>query len=91
MLTVPVQIASAEAEPTTAKPARATRAKAEVFNKYYTVKKGDTLSSLAKRFNVTARLLSAWNNLKTRVALRPGKRIIVAKFQEKNGSLREAG
>jgi membrane-bound lytic murein transglycosylase D len=93
VLTVPVQIASAEAEPAAARTAKTarTRAKAEVFNKYYTVKKGDTLSALAKRFNVTARLLSAWNNLKTRVALRPGKRIIVAKFQEKNGSLREAG
>jgi len=57
------------------------------FNKYYTVKKGDTLLSLAKRFNVSARILSAWNNLKGKVALRPGKRIIVAKYVERDGAL----
>ena len=98
LLTVPVLIASADAEPAVAKTARArtkaepkAESKSEGFNKYYTVKRGDTLSALAKRFNVTARLLSAWNNLKTRVALRPGKRIIVARYQEKKGSLRAAG
>ncbi|WP_224984538.1 lytic transglycosylase domain-containing protein [Geomonas agri] len=69
----PTHVAKAEAEP-------------KELHKYYTVKKGDTLASLAKRFNVTARLLSAWNNLKTRVALKPGKRIIVAKYQEKKGT-----
>jgi len=94
LLTVPVQVAAADAdaERPAAKPARVRTAKVETFSKYYTVKRGDTLSALAKRFNVTARLLSAWNNLKTRVALRPGKRIIVAKYQEKKGSLiKDAG
>ena len=57
------------------------------FNKYYTVKKGDTLFSLAKRFNVSARILTVWNNLKEKVALRPGKRIIVAKYVEIQGTL----
>jgi len=57
------------------------------FNKYYTVKKGDTLASLARRFNVSAAILSAWNNLKGKVALRPGKRIIVAKYMEKQGTM----
>jgi peptidoglycan lytic transglycosylase D len=52
-------------------------------NRYYTVKKGDTLYSLAKRFNVTTAILSAWNNLTEKVALRPGKRIIVAKYSAK--------
>jgi len=51
--------------------------------KFYTVKKGDTLASLARRFNVSAKILAAWNNLKERVALRPGKRIIVAKNVDK--------
>jgi len=92
LLTVPVQLAfDAEAVPQ-ARPARVARPKVEAFNKYYTVKRGDTLSALARRFNVTARLLSAWNNLKTRVALRPGKRIIVAKYQERKGALvKESG
>lgn len=57
------------------------------FSKYYTVKHGDTLSSLAKRFKVSLKLLSAWNNLKTRIALKPGRRIIIAKFTEKNGEM----
>ena len=57
------------------------------FNKYYTVKKGDTLASLARRFNISARILTAWNNLKGRIALRPGKRIIVAKYVEKQGAM----
>lgn len=62
-------------------------AKKGTFAKYYTVKKGDTLDTLAKRFNVSARLLSTWNNLKNKVALKPGRRIIIAKFTEKNGAM----
>jgi membrane-bound lytic murein transglycosylase D len=60
------------------------------FAKYYTVKHGDTLSSLAKRFNVSTKLLSAWNNMKAKVALKPGRRIIIAKFTEKNGKMAPA-
>ncbi|MBK5276211.1 MAG: transglycosylase SLT domain-containing protein [Desulfuromonadales bacterium] len=61
------------------------------FAKYYTVKKGDTLDELAKRFNISTRLLSAWNNLKNKVALKPGRRIIIAKFTEKNGAMAPSG
>lgn len=57
------------------------------FSKYYTVKKGDTLGAVAKRFNVSTKLLTAWNNLKATVALKPGHRIIIAKFTEKNGTM----
>jgi membrane-bound lytic murein transglycosylase D len=57
------------------------------YFKYYTVKKGDTLGALAKRFNVAPKLLTAWNNLKATVALKPGRRIIIAKFTEKNGEM----
>lgn len=57
------------------------------FSKFYTVKKGDTLDTLAKRFKVSAKLLSTWNNLKNKVALKPGRRIIIAKFIEKNGEM----
>ena len=57
------------------------------FAKYYTVKKGDTLTSVSKQFNVSAKLLSAWNNLKGKIALRPGRRIIIARFVEKNGEM----
>lgn len=57
------------------------------YAKYYTVKRGDTLGSLSKRFNVSTKMLSAWNNLKVKVALKPGKRIIIAKFTEKSGKM----
>ena len=92
VLTIPVQVAWGDSEAgkpakTLAKAEAKSEPKAEEFHKYYTVKKGDTLHSLAKRFNVTARVLSAWNNLKTKVALKPGRRIIVAKYQEKKGAL----
>ncbi|HEY6837712.1 MAG TPA: transglycosylase SLT domain-containing protein [Geobacteraceae bacterium] len=72
-----------------AKLARASRPAPEPkgFTKYYTVKKGDTLPAVAKRFNVSTRLIALWNNLKGKVALRAGKRIIVAKFVEKDGAM----
>ena len=57
------------------------------YAKYYTVKHGDTLTSLAKRFNVSAKLLSTWNKLKVKVVLKPGRRLIIAKFSEKNGEM----
>jgi membrane-bound lytic murein transglycosylase D len=94
LLTVPVLLGSDDTELQSAQPAKAEAEphSAEWLNKYYTVKKGDTLSSLAKRFNVTTRLLSAWNNLKSKVALKPGKRIIVARYQEKRGAMvKESG
>ena len=58
-----------------------------VFKKYYTVQKGDTLASVSKKFNVSTNILQAWNNLKGRLALKPGKRIVVAKFVEKQGAM----
>jgi len=87
-LLVPVQLAApvkpAE-KPAQAEPEQQLVAKKEL-NKYYTIKKGDTLYSLARRFKVTTTILSAWNNLTEKVALRPGKRIIVAKYAaEENG------
>jgi membrane-bound lytic murein transglycosylase D len=66
-------------------------AEGKEFNKYYTVKKGDTLYSLAAKFNISARFLDAWNNLKGKLALRPGNRIIVAKFVEKQGTMAPVG
>lgn len=66
-------------------------AKKGTFAKYYTVKKGDTLDGLAKRFKVSTRMLSTWNNLKNKVALKPGRRIIIAKYTEKNGAMAPSG
>ncbi len=47
--------------------------------RYYTVRKGDTLTTLARRFKVSTRLLTAWNKLRMKTALAPGRRLIVAK------------
>jgi len=87
-LIVPVLTASREVRQD-AKPLRSEARNEDnrEFKKYYVVKKGDTLFDLAKRFNVPAKLLAAWNNLKERVALRPGKRIIVARYVEKKGEM----
>ena len=57
---------------------------ADKKNRYYIIRKGDTLYSLAKRFKVTTTILTAWNNLTVKVALKPGKRIIVAKYSTKD-------
>jgi membrane-bound lytic murein transglycosylase D len=91
VLLVPVPAVSAE-EGAPAKTARAVKGRGDSkgFNKYYTVKRGDTLHALAKRFNVSTRILSAWNNLKGKVALRPGRRLIVAKYVEKGGAMAPA-
>jgi membrane-bound lytic murein transglycosylase D len=59
---------------------------ASTENRYYTVKKGDTIYSLAKKFKVTKAILLAWNNLTDKVALKPGKRIIVAKLSTRENS-----
>ena len=90
-LTIPIMMSSAAESTAKASLKPAVTAKTEkTFNKYYTVKKGDTLASLARRFNVSASILSAWNNIRTKVALRPGKRIIVAKYMEKKGGMESA-
>jgi membrane-bound lytic murein transglycosylase D len=64
---------------------------AREFNKYYTVRRGDTIGSLARKFNISEKILSAWNNLRDKVALKPGRRIIIAKFVEKDGEMVAAG
>jgi len=81
-LVVPVQIATTPDQADRSSE-RLTRKSASVFNKYYTVKRGDTLVSVSKQFNVSTKVLAAWNNLKGKMALKPGRRIVVAKFTEK--------
>lgn len=87
-LVVPVALASLD-RTGPVKRSSATLAAAEkgVFKKYYTVQKGDTLTSVSKKFNVSTSILQTWNNLKGRFALKPGKKIVVAKFVEKKGAM----
>ena len=87
LLTVPAKSAPAAGVAVARTGAGKEEASGKQFLKYYTVKRGDTLASLAKKFNVSATLLSSWNNLKGKLALRPGKRIIVAKYVEKQGAM----
>lgn len=53
---------------------------------YYTIKHGDTLTSVARRFNVTTKIIAVWNNLKPKGILMPGEKIIVAKSGETSSS-----
>ena len=92
VLTLPVRKEAAVSLPgPERRNSRVTEAGKKEFVKYYTVKHGDTVHSVAKRFNVSTRIIVAWNNLKGKLALNPGKRIIVAKFVEKRGSMVRQG
>lgn len=46
---------------------------------YYTVKKGDSLGDIAKRFGTTPQQISLWNGITNPNYLVVGKRIIVRK------------
>lgn len=43
----------------------------------YTVKKGETLNGIAKRYGISSRLLAQWNGLSAGVALKAGQQLIV--------------
>jgi hypothetical protein len=44
---------------------------------YYTVRKGDTLSAIARNHSVQLRDLIAWNGLSTRSIIRPGQELVI--------------
>jgi membrane-bound lytic murein transglycosylase D len=50
---------------------------AEVTRMTYRVKRGDTLSQIAERFQVTIRQLMGWNDLRSASSLRAGQRLIL--------------
>lgn len=45
--------------------------------KYYTVKKGDTLSKIAKKYKTTVKQLAKWNNIKNVNVIRVGQKLRV--------------
>ena len=46
--------------------------------KYHTVKKGDTLGAIARKYGRTVNQLMRWNNIRNANALRIGQRIRVS-------------
>ncbi|MCM8827974.1 MAG: LysM peptidoglycan-binding domain-containing protein [Candidatus Omnitrophica bacterium] len=50
-----------------------------VINKYHKIKRGETLSTIAKKYETTVASIKKLNNLKSSV-IRPGKTIIVARI-----------
>jgi membrane-bound lytic murein transglycosylase D len=52
-------------------------AASETTRMTYKVRRGDTLSQIAQRFNVTIRELMGWNQLRSASALRAGQRLIL--------------
>lgn len=83
------EVVARQAEKSVARPVVAHEKKKapKAVTHYYTVRRGDTLKSVARRFNVSTGIIAAWNNIKGKMALKPGKRIIVAKFVEKGGKM----
>jgi membrane-bound lytic murein transglycosylase D len=43
----------------------------------YKVRRGDTLSEIADRYNVTVRQLMSWNQLRQSSSLRTGQRLVL--------------
>ena len=46
---------------------------------HYVVKRGDTVFSIARRFNVAVNDLQRWNNLSKNYSLQPGNKLITRK------------
>ena len=46
--------------------------------KYHTVRKGDTLGAIARKYGRTVKQLMTWNNIKNANALRIGQRLRVS-------------
>ena len=50
----------------------------------YVVKKGETLASMAARFNVPVQAILIWNNLGTKKHVKPGDRLFIFPSEEKS-------
>lgn len=51
----------------------------ETKNVYYVVKKGDTLTAIAKKYNTTVKTLADWNSIKNVNLIKVGQKLIVKK------------
>jgi len=50
---------------------------AESSRMTYKVRRGDTLTEIAERFNVTVQQLKAWNQIRQSSSLKAGQKIVV--------------
>lgn len=50
----------------------------EEAKKYHTVKKGETLYEISKKYKVTVEQLKAWNGIKGKEGISPGQRLVVS-------------
>ncbi|MEW6162087.1 MAG: LysM peptidoglycan-binding domain-containing protein [Nitrospirota bacterium] len=64
------------------------RAEATPETKYHTVKKGDTLSAISKRYSISVSELKEINNLRS-VKLRPGQKLLVKWIGPKTYTVRK--
>jgi LysM repeat protein len=51
---------------------------------WYTVRRGDSLTSIGRRFDVPVETLTRWNDLSAPDALRPGQRLLVARVADES-------
>ena len=72
---VRVTAEAAASHPPTSAASRTARPAPAAKSSLYTVKRGDTLYSIAKAFKVTVAELARWNNLTTKSKLRPGAKM----------------
>jgi membrane-bound lytic murein transglycosylase D len=75
----PLKSAQPEMKAKAAKPAKVAQSAAKPRGKpgatQYTVRRGDTLSSIAKRHNVAANDIQRWNNISAKRPLNPGLKV----------------
>lgn len=59
------------------------KAPAPVQNKItYVVKRGDTLTKIASRYNVTIAKIRTWNHISTKKAIYPGQRLVIYRHSD---------
>jgi len=66
---------SKSAAKTVGKPSQAAAKQSAARSTQYTVRRGDTLSSIAKRHNVAANDIQRWNNISVKRPLNPGLKV----------------
>lgn len=81
ILLIPVSYQSLKGEPVTAVASAQpqTPPQPQLSKQVYTIKKGDTLSSLAQRFSVDKDDILSWNKLPSKAALKVGDKITIKK------------